>query len=125
MKGSVGTPMGSIDGSRKAALKRNLPFLIRANDILTLKKRGEQDIWPETLEACVSATTKPSLLSAHEKGMISSCWIHFAKQGKLRGIRNNFHDKEGTEPPRLAVIHEPSVSPLTQSLKGGRQSPLQ
>ena len=79
--------MGGPSSSRKWALKRNLPGLIHAKDILELLKRGEPDITEEVIQTCNKAVTMPSELLPYEQAIIHGQWFAFAKAGKLRGIR--------------------------------------
>jgi hypothetical protein len=80
--------MGGPQDSRKWALKRNLPALIHAKDILRLIERGVTDVRPDIIEACHKATESPSLLMYWEKSMIEAEWLRRAKAGQLRGIRS-------------------------------------
>jgi hypothetical protein len=88
MRGAIGTATGG-GSSRKWAIKRNLPALIHAKDILALHRRGEPDIHQGVLAACDKAVNSPSLLLPHEGRIIHAVWRQFAETGKLRGIRNS------------------------------------
>lgn len=81
--------MGGPDSSRKWAVKRALPSIIKGKDILALHERGETDIYPDTLAAARLSQSAPSILTGRDHCLIRSCWMFFAKQGKLRGIRTH------------------------------------
>jgi len=87
MRGMIGTAMGG--NSRKAALKRNLPALIKAKDIIKLFSIEDTSIIEiEILKLCEKAVNSPSLLLPHESRIIHGRWVKLAESGKLRGIRN-------------------------------------
>lgn len=73
--------------SRKAALRRNLPALIKAKDILTAWDRGIYEPNDTVREICRVATEAPSILTEWQKRVIWSVWQELAECGKLRGIR--------------------------------------
>lgn len=79
--------MGGPDSSRKWALKRNRIFIAHASDLLKLRdKHGEQ--LPEDSEAAATfALQAPSLLEGRQIAAIQRAWLAFAREGKLRGIR--------------------------------------
>ncbi len=79
--------MGGPDSSRKWALKRSLPALIKAKDILKLHEQGES-IGAEMFNLCTKAVEAPSLLPRFEGNKIYREWVNWAKTGKLRGIRS-------------------------------------
>lgn len=83
--GPIGTQMGS--NSRKAALRRNLPALIKAKDILTVHERGISEIGPNVLAVCRIATESPSLLTVGQSRMVWAVWQKLAEANKLHGIR--------------------------------------
>jgi len=83
--GLVGTPMGS--NSRKEALRRNLPALIKAKDIITVAERGISEIEPDVLDVCRVATGSPSLLTEGQRRMVWAVWQKLAEANKLHGIR--------------------------------------
>ena len=83
--GPIGTQMGS--NSRKAALRRNLPALIKAKDILTVHERGISEIGPNVLDVCRIATESPSILTVGQSRMVWAVWQELAEANKLHGIR--------------------------------------
>lgn len=88
--------MGGPSSSRRWALKRNLPALIHAGDILKLHRLGEW-VEPNVLEACEKAVESPSLLEPWESGMIHKQWKLLAESGKLRGIRSKTSPQSETD----------------------------
>ena len=84
-QGAVGAQISG--SSRRAAVRRNLPALIRAKDILAVHKRGIQEMRPDVLDVCRIATESPSLLYEGQKRMIWAVWQELAEANKLHGIR--------------------------------------
>ena len=84
-EGAVGAQTSG--SSRRAAVRRNLPMLIKAKDIMTVHERGISEIGPNVLDVCRIATESPSLLYEGHKRMIWAVWQELAEANKLRGIR--------------------------------------
>ena len=84
-EGSVGSQMSG--SSRRAAVRRNLPMLIKAKDIMTVHERGISEISPNVLDVCRIATESPSLLTMGQSRMVWAVWQELAEENKLRGIR--------------------------------------
>ena len=84
-EGAVGAQTSG--SSRLAAVRRNLPALIKAKDILTVHERGISEIGPNVLDVCRIATESPSLLTVGQSRMVWAVWQELAEANKLRGIR--------------------------------------
>ena len=84
-EGAIGAQTSG--SSRRAAVRRNLPALIKAKDILTVHERSISEISPNVLDVCRIATGSPSLLSKGQNHMIWAVWHQLAEANKLRGIR--------------------------------------
>ena len=86
--GRVG-PIGAqtSGNSRKAAVKRNIRYLIKAKDILTVHQRCISVIDDDVLAVCMMAVTRPSELLSVQNCIIWSVWQRLAESGKLTGIR--------------------------------------
>ena len=96
MRGSIGTQMGS--NSRMSAVKRSLPALIKAKDILKAVERGICDQGKTVMEICRCAVESPSLLNERQKRIIWSVWVDLAERGVLHGIRtSNRRLRDGRE----------------------------
>ena len=84
-QGAIGAQTSG--SSRRAAVRRNLPALIKAKDILKVHERGLHEIGPNVLDVCRIATESPSLLYEGQKRMIWAVWQELAEANKLHGIR--------------------------------------
>ena len=84
-QGAIGAQTSG--SSRRAAVRRNLPALIKAKDILTVHERGIQEMQPDVLDVCRIATESPSLLTVGQSRMVWAVWQELAEANKLRGIR--------------------------------------
>jgi len=75
--------------SRKAALKRNIPAVIRARDLSRAIDRNilvADDYLSNTI---TRALDSPSILTRHERQVIFAAWLRLAEAGQLRGIRHS------------------------------------
>lgn len=85
-EGSTGAQTSG--NSRRAAVRRNMPALIRAKDVLMARARGIGGVSDDLVEVCRIATESPSLLTPWQYRMVYAGWIELAEAGHLRGIRN-------------------------------------
>ena len=108
--GPIGARFGG--NSLKAAVKRNLPYLIKAKDILTAHIRGISVIDNDALNVCTIAVTRPSQLLDGQNCIIWAVWQDLAESGKLRGIRtgqNNEVDDFLREQERRPELIRPEL----------------
>ena len=66
---------------------KNLPYVIRATDILTAYERKHANPDKVVAEVCIKAQMHGSEISYEERNTIFNEWVVMAKAGKLVGVR--------------------------------------
>ena len=87
--GVVGTAASIGPSSTGIRFRHNLPYLMKARDILTAVDRGIYEASPLVFDVCTLAVNRASDLSFRQSRVIVAVWLELAEAGKLHGIRTS------------------------------------